>query len=208
MHRFFIFAFVIVACLICGLYYLFHHVPESRWIDLTSEHGLVELPTAIMFGIAAFFGAFQTIRTTGKMDVIFMVLMAMGGAREMDWHKEWTTDSILKSRFYLDANTPVIEKIIGAIIIIFLVYAAWQLLKRIPQFIAAIWHFSAKAWSIAMGLGMLVMAKTLDSMARLFPFMAEFHGEHRAFLGVVEETMELSGAVFFVIYAVMQVRRG
>lgn len=207
MHRFFIFSGLVLAAFGGGLYYIFNFLPESEWAILVQEHGVIELSAAIAFAVAAFFGLVQFIKTNTKMDFIFMTLMALAGAREMDWHKEWTTDSILKSRFYIDENTPAFEKIIGAIVILFLVYAAWQLLKRVPYFITNVWHFVPTAWAIGLGLGMLTMAKSLDSMARIMPFMAEFHADNRAFLSVIEETMELSGAIFFVMLAFMRVKR-
>jgi len=208
MHRFFIFSAVILIALAGGLYYIFHHLPESQWAQLTMEHGAVEMATAILFAIAAFLGMVQFIKITAKMDFVFMALMALAGAREMDWHKEWTTQSILKSRFYVDPNTPALEKIIGGLIILFLIYAAWQLIKRVPQFIASVWHFIPNAWAVGLGLGMLVTAKTLDSMARIMPFMAEFHADNRAFLGVIEESFEMTGALFFVVLVFMRLKRG
>lgn len=136
-----------------------------------------------------------------------MALMALASMREMDLHKEWTTDSILKSRFYLDSNTPDIEKLIGGLVILFLVYAVWQLIKRVPQFVASIWCFVPTAWAIGMGLGLLVVAKGIDSMKRILPFMVEFHTENRAFLGVIEESFEMTGALFFMVFVVMRLKR-
>ncbi len=207
MHRFFIISVLIFAALAGGLYYIFNFLPESQWLSIASEQGAFEMLSAILFGIAAFLGLVVFIKTQSKMDFIFMMLMGLACARELDLHKEWTTQSILKSRFYIDPNTPALEKIIGVIVILFLVYSAWQLIKRVPQFIASVWHFVPTAWAIGLGLGMITIAKLLDSMKRVLPFMAEFHTDNRAFLGVIEESMELSGAIFFLIYVMMRLKR-
>lgn len=173
MHRFFIIATLLtLSCLGGFLYYVFYHVDESQWRVLSAENAEIEMSTAILFGVVAFLGLIQFLKTKGKMDFVFMALMALAGAREMDWHKEWTTDSILKSRFYLDPNVPEIEKLIGGVVILFLIYVAFQLIKRVPLFIGNLWAFSSHAWAIGMGLGLLVVAKTLDPWrvsCRLWP---------------------------------------
>lgn len=209
MHRFFIFYTVTILLATCfGLIYVFLYLDKELLPALSAEHGALEMLTAILFGVAGFLGFLHFLKNKTKLNFIFFSLMALAAAREMDWHKEWTTDSILKSRFYLDITTPILEKIIGGIVVIFLIYAAFELVKNFPKFIRNIWNFQAKSWAIAMGLGFLVCAKTLDSMARLFPILAEFHSENRFFLGFVEETFELTGALFFILFALICIKRG
>ena len=48
--------------------------------------------------------------------------MSLAAMRELDWHKAWTTDSVLKSRFYLSDVTPIYEKVIGGGVILLLLY--------------------------------------------------------------------------------------
>lgn len=207
MHRFFILSTItILACLSGFLYYAFTHAEQSQLLSYSAESGAIELSTAIIFILAAFIGLVQFIKTNAKIDFIFMVLMAFAAAREMDWHKEWTTDSILKSRFYIESSTPMIEKIIGGLVIAFLIYALWQLMKRVPLFVANLWHFAPRAWAIGFGLGALTIAKILDSMERIIPPLAQFHDDHYELISVVEESLEITGALFFILYAILNLK--
>lgn len=142
------------------------------------------------------------------MNFIFFTLMAMAGAREMDWHKEWTSQSILKSRFYTDENTGDLEKTIGVVVIVFLLYAAFQLIKRVPLFISNLWTFHSTAWGVAMGLGALTIAKGMDSLARLAPSLETFKNENYAYMNLLEESLELAGALFFISVIIMMMKRG
>jgi len=190
-----------------GLLFIFTAIPQSDWETITAEHNPLEMTTAIAYIIAAIIGLLVFVKDKSQMHFITFALMVLATGREMDLHKEWTTDSILKSRFYIDPATPIIEKIIGGIVILFLVYAVITLVRRTPRFIMMLWQLSALAWSIALGLGLLTIAKTMDSMARLFPFLADFHAHHRDFLNVIEETLELGGALFFVVMVIILIKR-
>ena len=208
MHRFFILMTLLILTATGGfLWYALTYFNESEWAQWSQENGPIEMASVVLFGVAALVGFLRFVATRAKTDFIFCALMAAAAAREMDWHKEWTTDSILKSKFYLSPETPGHEKIIGAVFIAFLIYAAFQMVKRVPYFVTQLWAFAANAWALALGICSLVIAKTLDSMARLFPFMAEFHADNRDFLGVIEETLELTGAAFFVVFALIIFKR-
>lgn len=209
MHRFFIVYTIIILSALCGIaYYGFYHLDPDFVVNLPQEDGVIEMSTAVCFFIVAFLGFIQFLKTNAKMDFIFFALMALAGAREMDWHKEWTSQSILKSRFYTDPATPELEKLIGGIVILFLLYAAFQLVKRIPLFISNLWAFSSKAWGIAMGLGSLTVAKGMDSLARLAPSLEEFKNDNYAFMALIEESLELAGALFFLSVIIMMMKRG
>lgn len=186
-------------------YALFNFSPVEQ-AAFATEGGFIETVAASAFFIVAFLGFVKFLQHKSKMNFIFFALMALAGAREMDWHKEWTTQSVLKSRFYIDPTTPAIEKLIGFILILFLIYAAWQLLKRVPQFVANLWHFIPTAWAIGFGLGLITVAKILDSMARILPFAKDFHTDNKEFLMLIEESFELTGALFFLVFVILRLK--
>ena len=208
MHRFFVISTLLILCGLGGfLCYAFIDFSPSEWQALSDETSLLETGVVFVFLIAALFLAIRFIGTKGKMDFIFMMLMMMAAAREMSWHKEWTSDSILKSRFYLSPETPILEKIIGASVLLFLIYATFQLIKRVPIFITDLWRFHAESIGIAMAIGLLVIAKAIDSKDRL-PYVGDaLSGYDGMYLRLIEESFEMASALFFVVVAVMMVKR-
>ena len=205
MHRIFPF-FTIFNLLLLFLFlgYAFYFLNEPQWADLGSETGAFERLSAIVFVIIGGLGLMLFNKTRKKIDLIFVGLMFAAAAREADLHRVWTTDSILKLRFYTGDASPIHEKIIGGIVIAFLLYAAWQLLKHVPHFFYSLKNKIYEAWAIFFALGFLTVAKMIDAMARLFPFMTDFHNENRLFLTVVEESFEMTGALFFLGYIILR----
>ena len=179
---------------------------EAQWATLGSEHGFFERVSAITFAIVGAFAFIIFAFRRYSLWLYFSLLMAMASMREMDLHKAWTSDSILKSRFYLDSGVPIEEKLIGAGVILLLIFIAVQMTRHIPFWLRSLWNFRARAWTIGFALGSLAVAKLLDSMARVIPPLAEFHAENRAFLTVIEESLEMAGALFFLTLCLMAIR--
>jgi hypothetical protein len=208
MHRFFIVYTALIAIgLGIFLRYAYIRMSEAQWLSLSAEHGLLEMATAILFGVVAMLAFVVFIKKGYMIWLYFTALMGLACARELDLHKAWTTDSILKSNFYQNAGIPIIEKIVGAIIILALLFLAYQMIKRVPTWVKALLEFKAPAWTVGFGLGALVVGKSLDSMARWFPFMADFKNTNAAYLGVVEESLEMSAALFFLSVCLMGFKR-
>ncbi len=172
---------------------------------MSAENQLIEDGTALAFGIAAGLAFFVFLKRKTKIWVYFSSLMALAAAREMDLHKEWTSDSILKSNFYLKEGAGIGERIIGFLVILLLLFLAYQMIRRVPEWIASLWKFQSTAWAIGMGLGALTVAKCLDSMVRWFPFIADFKINNGSFLGLMEESLEMVGAAFFISVAWMAI---
>ena len=188
----------VFAALFGFLIYVFSVLHKDQWLMIANENSILEQATALLFALVGVGMVFIFIKTKLKMHFIFFALMFLASMREMDWHRAWTTDSILKLKFYVSDMTPVYEKIIGFIVIIFLLYALTQLIKRAVPWFRKLLHCDQTAWAIGFGLGFLILGKIIDSMARLLPFLAQFHKDHREFLMLVEESFELTGAIFFV----------
>ncbi len=204
MHRFFIAYVTTIFLMLFGfLGYSFFNLNETEWMALGSEDGLFERLSAITFAITSIMGFYVFYKSRVQLHFIFASLMALASMREMDLHKEWTTQSILKSRFYLDEITPIHEKTIGLLVVLFLLYALYKLIRNTPSWVSGVFKFTPQAWTIGMGLGMLVFAKILDSMQRIFPFTKEFHEDNYAFSTLVEESFEMAGALFFLALAIM-----
>tara|TARA_B100001750_G_scaffold248420_1_gene279305 strand:+ start:1470 stop:2102 length:633 start_codon:yes stop_codon:yes gene_type:complete len=206
MHRFFLsFTLFTLTVFIGFLWYAYVFLNPAQWIAMSAENQLIEDGTALAFGIAAGLAFFVFLKRKTKIWVYFSSLMALAAAREMDLHKEWTSDSILKSNFYLKEGAGIGERIIGFLVILLLLFLAYQMIRRVPEWIASLWKFQSTAWAIGMGLGALTVAKCLDSMVRWFPFIADFKINNGSFLGLMEESLEMVGAAFFISVAWMAI---
>jgi hypothetical protein len=162
------------------------------------EYGPVETLAASLFGVTALGAFIIAIKYKKQPWWLLTYFMAFATMRELDWHKAFTSDSILKSNFYKNADIPAVEKIGGALFILTLVIAAILLLRHTKQWIQHLFKFNETALAIFMALGFIGVAKTLDGIARKFPFMADFAIENRAVFQFIEEVFECAGGVFFL----------
>ena len=167
------------------------------------ESGPIEQVTPVLFFIASLIagGAFMKYRV--NLRFVFMFAMALAAMRELDWHKAWTTDSVLKSRFYSSDITPLYEKIIGGGVILLLLYIALSLAWKVKPWVKNLLQGDLISWSVFFALSSMVGAKMLDSMARLFPFTAQIKKDNAIMFLGVEETMELVSASLFIITALI-----
>lgn len=194
---------MLAACLAAAYYFL----DSDMQALLSREGGVIEIPTAMLFGMTALAALWISMREKphGQAGIwqMFAFFMAAACFRELDLHKTFTTDSIFKSKFYVRRDVPVAEKIIGFTVICGLVYAAIRLLLLVKLWIKGVWNMRPVPMGVFFALGLLVVAKSLDAMARLFPFLAEFHAQNRPFLGLIEESFELAASgIFFGICVV------
>jgi len=198
MTRFFIFYALAILTVTSGflLYNLTALTPE-QYTNLTREHGPIEMLTAIGFALTACTAAIIAWKEKTQIWSLFAAFMAFAAARELDLHKAFTSDSILKSKFYLKSDAPWFEKTGGALFILLLIYCVIRLLPYTKQWVQNLLKFQSNALSIFLAMGILAAAKMLDSFARLFPFIADIHTNNRALFGLVEETFECTCIAFF-----------
>lgn len=199
----FVFSYLafIFLCVFGVLVYSFFMHDDAQQVRISMEGGLLEVLSAGLFAVAGVFALIRFVRLRTQLSGTFAALLLLASAREMDLHKAFTSDSMLKSRFYSSAETPFFEKIIGALVIALLLYCVWTLLRQIPDFIRRLMRFCPYAISVFLGLGVITTAKMLDSLARILPFAAGFKEQHSAYLGLIEESFEMAGAVIFFMLA-------
>ena len=200
MHIFFaIYSLALLVALIFGLGYLLIYFSPEEWNNLAFEGGAIETTTEITFALVALLAFVLLFKMRDKIWLYFAILMVAASMREMDLHKAWTTDSIFKSRFYSGDAAPFYEKMFGLLVILALVFCLIQFIRHIPAWISNVMKFQPIALSVLMGLGTLGLGKTLDSMARILPFLADFHAQNRALLRLFEESLEMTSSFFFLL---------
>lgn len=207
MHRFFIFyclsLFISVSLFLIGALFLVEPPVSAEWV---TEDNFVEALGATFLGLISIFALGLFFKRRQEIWVLFAILMGAACCRELDLHKAFTTDSFLKSKFYVREDIPMVEKIIGVSIIAALLICLYRLSKFIPTWIRDLLQFKPPALSVFIGLGLLAIAKVMDSLKRLVPALHDFHVENAHTLQVIEESFETAGAAMFLCICFLALR--
>jgi hypothetical protein len=139
-------------------------LPEQQVLALFSETGPFEILSILTWLLAAAV-VLSAFRATGTRagPLMFSLLFLLFAAREADWHKQFTADSLLKSNYYRHADAPMMEKLLAAIaalvFIALIVYAGFV----IARFLLARggWRSRGGLWLLA-GAALVVGGKLLD----------------------------------------------
>jgi len=175
--------------------------------SLGKEHGVIENLSAFFLALSAGVTFIVWTKHKQKISLALSFLLLCACFRELDFHKEFTTMSILKSRFYLSPDVLITEKVIGAIVILLLASAAIYLASQYKKVWAQIIQKQAKVISAITGIGIIAFAKFLDSSARILPFTADYKALHATNFMYLEETLELLAAMVFVYAATLSLKK-
>lgn len=192
----YVFCAIYVAIDFYSGHYLYGESLDIR--TLTQEGQEIESLTVLLFIIAALLGGMIAWQSKRMIWWLYSYFMAMAAFRENDMHKAFTDDSILKTNFYLESDAPLGQKLFGIIFIIILIYMVYRLAKYAPQWIRNVFAFQRSALIVFWGFSCLFVAKTIDSIARLLPFMTEFRDNNAMFFAMAEESLELMAAATFL----------
>lgn len=204
MNLFFIFyCLAVILVTLGGLSYAHVQLSYEESLQLANEGSILETTTAIIFALTALLAFITLVKKQDKVWFCFGSLMVAATMRELDLHKAWTTDSIFKLRFYSGDAAPFYEKALGLLFVFILLLCLVQFIRHIPSWISNLMKFHPISLSIFLGLGTLGGGKTLDSMTRVLPFLADFHGQNRPLLRMLEEGLEMTSSFFFLLICLL-----
>lgn len=118
--------------IICAMFavLLWVSLPGAEVGRLTTESGPVERATQwLYFVMAAVFAFGARLGGSAKTRAALVVMMLAFGAREMDLHKHWTGQSVLKLSFYL-GSAPAHQKVVALALLAAIALALVTLLRR------------------------------------------------------------------------------
>lgn len=196
--------FTAVFALGCLLMLLLPLDELKRW---TSEEGLFEQASWVLYFVVAAVCLFL-IREDPRLYATSAVVVLAMGARELDLHRRFTTDSMLKSRYYLKVQAPLIEKLIaGAIVLALTAVVLYMLVRYLPLLLRRLRERSAAAITLATSFGVLVLTKIADRLPDLMRH--DFGAVAPAWLlhlqAVFEEPLESTIPLLFLL-AIVQAR--
>lgn len=169
---------------------------------LLREGGVVESASALGYLFcAAVFLQKGGIAFLKRHHYIFIVIITFM-LRELDFDKRFTTMGILKSRFLISDTVPFAEKIVGAAIILLLIYSVLStILLHWRGFYCELKGRSVVGLGVTAALTLLVISKTLDGLARKLHGIGIEVGESMSVnAGKIEEILEFGiPVVIFII---------
>lgn len=163
--------------------------------DIFGESGPIERISAIyLIGAAVWLAAISNVARWHQI-----ALIAAAGMRELDWDKAFTDSGILSLRLY-SGDSPLVQKLVGLLILVILVTAGLRLLLRdFRPWLQSLSRRDAGAWLLAGSLGLYIVAKTLDGLGRkLAPWGIDLSDWTNTIAGRAEEGLELIAAIFIL----------
>jgi hypothetical protein len=146
----------------CLLMFLF--VPIDVLSNWTREDAFFEIGSFVGYWVAALICLFQAYRGYGtRFYTSTALLLFLFGARELDWHKRFTTASILKLNYYLKMQVPTEEKLIAIVVVTFiLVFTLYYIVTYFPTFMRNLRGREASAITVCCLVVVLVFTKIVD----------------------------------------------
>lgn len=176
-------------------------LPEESGQELLSESGPVEWFSAVSYllVLAYVFKSFSWDYV--KKYHYFLMILFMFSLRELDFDKRFTELGILKSKFLVSDQVPILQKLIGGLVLLVLIYAvARTLYHHFMPLLKSVFKPEAYMIGIYLGVGCIVVSKTLDGLERKlkgFGFeVSNWFTQHASYF---EEVMEMFIAIFFFI---------
>jgi hypothetical protein len=184
------------------LAFVFYALPSGSGLAIVHENGLIETPTALAFAAAAGAAIWVALRDRWRSGYAAVVILAMAAARELDFHRRFTTISIERS-FYLgflflpSRDAPWPEKLaVGAVLALLVAAVITLVVREWRAFVAGLRARRPAAVAVLGGLAALVVAQAFDKVsgrvARALPALV-------VLWKAIEENLELAGAVLFLL---------
>lgn len=163
-HLLSVFAVVLFLLAAYALSFTLDQAGRDFWIN---EGGIVETLSAFGYFVCAalmlLLGGWAFVK---KYHYSFLLVLLFG-MRELDFDKRFTTMGIFKSKFYASSDVPMIEKVIGFLVIALFLYIVFRLLKdHLKHFILSVLKLSPVHVAIFFAMSFVFISKTIDGIAR------------------------------------------
>lgn len=174
--------------------------PRDIAVEIVKEGGFVESATALMWFLAAIF---IVAYRQSRRGIALAFLPLFCGMRELDLHREWTTDSVLKLRYWTGDAAPFGEKIIAATILAVLAtIMIYAIAAHYRHFRTEMKNYSPFAIAVISAVAYLALTKFFfNGFDRKFGEYLQVDGGEMLRILIGEEVMELAASLL-VMYAV------
>jgi len=194
----------LAAAVISGLVVLFifvHSIDETIRVSLIREGGPIELLSATCYCIVPLImfikGGWSFIRRHASLAVLVSAL----GMRELDFNARFTMMSITKIKFFLSPQVPLVEKIIAVLVILILLAALVDCLKKyLRPFLAGCAKKDVVSMTAGVSLLFMAISKSLDGLPRKLRSLGlDIAGQSSLYAESAEEILELGIPLMLII---------
>ena len=151
-------------------------LPSADMLAFAEEGGMVERMTLVCYVAAILCVIFSGHWIKGTTKCAVVIMLAYMCMREMDLHKSVSSESILKSRFWLGNHIPVTDKLLAILILLPIV---WMLVHFIRNhagtFFRELRNKEGHAITILVFFVVMVVSKCID---RSLNVLTELYGMH------------------------------
>ncbi|MBR0556185.1 hypothetical protein J5J10_10900 [Ciceribacter sp. L1K23] len=167
----------------------------TKQIDssLVRESGGLELATALLFGYTAVVWLWTRSGDEWRVHWQLPAVMLMMMGRELDLDKKLTSIGLLQSKLYFSAEAPMMERILGIVVIAVTITIVVRLLRyNAGIFIEALRSRTPWAWGVVAAIALGVVSTSLDGIDRkLAPLGISIDPALAAKAALAEEFLEL-----------------
>lgn len=167
--------------------------PDKDWALTVEEGGAIESATALGYflclALIAYRGRLPYIKRYHSLVLLFIFFML----RELDFDKRFTTTGIFKGKFLLGHHVPLVEKLIGGMVILLALYTVASLIYRHARaFLEGLKNHSPISLGVLIAMVFLVVSQSLDGLDRkLRNLGVEIGGDTSMYASAAEEILEL-----------------
>lgn len=196
------------AGLMLGIMIVLLAIPWPHAEKLLRENGVVESISMAGWFAAAAGMLIYAIRKPWRAGLSLAYFFILAGLRELDFHNRWTAVSITRTRFYTGSADGWPVKIV---IMVFLGITLWMAARAAMTWAPVLWASLKKkqisARMLVLAIGLVFVAKELDSLPRLIlKAGGEVSENARHILTIAEEVLEM-GIPILVVISLMGLRR-
>lgn len=169
---------------------------------LVREGGVIEQLSAAGYLICIILLLYQGKKRLENASFFLINLFLLFlGLREFDFHCRFTTMGIIKTRFYISAEVPFSEKLIGAAVVLLFLFTVFYLFKHhFRDFLTGLVNKESWAVGVFLGVALMVISKIADSQADFVELVLGRVGVDWNPMSVnVEEVMELNIPIMFLL---------
>lgn len=167
---------------------------------LIKEGGLVESLSAIGYFICLL--ALFLLKGTEHRGLGYvMFVMLIFGLRELDFDKRFTTWNVSRIELFPSPSIPIIERIIGAVILLPFFYSIFMLVKcHFRELLSAARRMEPYAIGVCFGILLLCVSQILDGLKHKFAVIGiTAEGDVDQLVRGMEEILELGVPLMFLI---------
>ncbi|MBA3034993.1 MAG: hypothetical protein FP814_00710 [Desulfobacterium sp.] len=181
--------------------YVLYFLDGYARVHIIMEGGLVETATALGYFLSVLYIAYKGRLPFFKHYYYFYILILLFGFRELDFDKKFTKIGILKTRFFVSPDVPVMEKIFGLILISLLIYLGYYILKNhIKSFVQDFKKKSPVSLGILIIAILLIFSRVVDGMSNTLKHLSfEMRSMLPTDFSALEEITELGIPIFIIL---------